>query len=208
MFLVYICFMEQQLKSELTKQLIIDTSFNLFYKQGFKTTSIVTIMKATNLTKGAFYHHFKNKKEIGLTVISNKLKQRIYNAMILPLHGTGNAIDILERAFTERLNSFTETEIKHGCPVNNLINEIGDTEEAYQLALRNIINEWKDALIHIIERGKNEGVIKKDVDSKATATYLISAFEGIRGIRKLYNDNTINKEYIIALSYYINQIKT
>lgn len=207
MFLNYICYMEQQLKSELTKQLIIDTSFNLFYKQGFKTTSIVTIMNATNLTKGAFYHHFKNKKEIGLTVISNKLKQRMCDAMILPLLSDGNATEILEKTFCERLKSFTATEIKHGCPVNNLINEIGDTEEAYQLALRNIIDEWKNALIDIIERGKNEGAIKKDINSNATATYLISAFEGMRGIRKLYNDNTINEEYITALSHYINQIK-
>ncbi|WP_253256059.1 TetR/AcrR family transcriptional regulator [Formosa algae] len=54
--------MQQDLKSELTKQLIIDKAFTLFYENGFKTTSIDKIMKETTLSKGAFYHHYKSKK--------------------------------------------------------------------------------------------------------------------------------------------------
>jgi len=54
--------MQQELKSELTKQTILNESFKLFYENGFKTTSVDKIMKATKLTKGAFYHHYKNKK--------------------------------------------------------------------------------------------------------------------------------------------------
>ncbi|MEM5540650.1 MULTISPECIES: TetR/AcrR family transcriptional regulator [unclassified Olleya] len=200
--------MLQNEKSELTKQIILDESFKLFYENGFKTTSVDKIMKATNLTKGAFYHHYKNKKELGLAVISLKVQKRVYKGMIDPLFQSGNAIQILETTFLERLKSFPVYEKQHGCPMNNFINEVGDLEIAYQLVLRRIIDDWKKALIQLIERGQYENTIKKNISSNAIAVYLISAFEGIRGIRKLYNNDDILEEYITGLSLYINQIKT
>ncbi|WP_435315183.1 TetR/AcrR family transcriptional regulator [Cellulophaga fucicola] len=199
--------MQQDLKSELTKQLIIDKAFNLFYKDGFKTTSIDKIMKETTLSKGAFYHHYKNKKELGLEVISLKVQKRVYNGMILPLKESGNAYNIIENTFLNRLKSFPFYEKQNGCPMNNLINEIGNDELAYQTALKNIIEEWKLALVALIDRAKSENSIDKNISSKAVAIYLISAFEGIRGIRKLYNDDSILEDYISGLSLYLKQFK-
>ncbi|WP_299782378.1 TetR/AcrR family transcriptional regulator [uncultured Formosa sp.] len=199
--------MQQDLKSELTKQLIIDKAFNLFYKNGFKTTSIDKIMKETSLSKGAFYHHYKSKKELGLEVIGLKVKRRVLDSMVTPLYENGNALHILEHVFLERLKSFNIYEKQHGCPMNNLINEIGDDETNYQLALKSIIETWKTALIELIERGKKEETINNEISSSAVAIYLISAFEGIRGIRKLYNDDVILDNYLEGLSLYIKQLK-
>ncbi|WP_159022910.1 TetR/AcrR family transcriptional regulator [Formosa sp. L2A11] len=199
--------MQQDLKSELTKQLIIDKAFKLFHENGFKTTSIDKIMKETALSKGAFYHHYKNKKELGLEVISLKVQKRVIKSMVTPLSNTGNPLQILEHVFLDRLKSFNVYEKKHGCPMNNLINEVGDHEIAYQLALKNIIETWKMALIDLLDRGKKENTINKNISSAATAIYLISAFEGIRGIRKLYTDDTILDDYINGLSLYIKQFK-
>lgn len=199
--------MDQRQKSEHTRQLIIDEAFKLFYENGFKTTSVDTIMKATNLTKGAFYHHFKNKEELGIAVISRKLQKRVYESMIAPLYGPEPPLEILNGIFSKRLKNFTFYEKQHGCPTNNFINEIGDYETAYQSALKRIVEEWKSALVYVLDRGKTEGGIKKDICSKSVAVYLISAFEGIRGLRKLYDNDLILDEYMAGLSVYINQIK-
>ncbi len=199
--------MDQRIKSEHTRHLIIEKSFLLFYENGFKTTSVDKIMKATKLTKGAFYHHFKSKSEIGHAVIAQKVQKRIHDSMVTPLYEDKNAIELLKTTFSNRLKSFSSFEKEHGCPANNLINEIGDTEEGYQLALKEIINDWKKALILLIEKGKKENQIKENINSEATAIYLISSFEGVRGIRKLYKDDTILDTYITGLTHYIEQLK-
>ncbi|EPR73563.1 Transcriptional regulator, TetR family [Winogradskyella psychrotolerans RS-3] len=199
--------MEQKQKSELTKELILNESFKLFYKNGFKTTSVDKIMKATNLTKGAFYHHYKSKQELGVEIISTKIKQRVYEGMIAPLYQEGNVLKLLETTFSDRVKSFSHYEKQHGCPMNNFINEIADEEKAYQMALKCIIEEWKSALINLLERGKSENSINNEISSKAVAIYLISAFEGVRGIRKLYNDDLVLNDYISGLSLYIKQLK-
>ncbi|MDE3742028.1 TetR/AcrR family transcriptional regulator [Maribacter polysaccharolyticus] len=199
--------MDQRQKSEHTRQSIINESFKLFYENGFRTTSVDKIMKATQLTKGAFYHHFKNKEELGLAVISQKLQKRVYESMIAPLYGPGSPMEILNTVFIGRLKTFTVYEKQHGCPTNNFINEIGDQELAYQNALKRIVEEWKSALVYVLERGKTEGAIKESICSKSVAVYLISAFEGIRGLRKIYDNDLILDEYIAGLSLYIDQIK-
>jgi len=199
--------MQQELKSEFTKQLIINKAFHLFYENGFKTTSIDKIMKETTLSKGAFYHHYKNKKELGIEVIELKVQKRVIDGMITPLKKPGNAFKILENVFLNRLKGFPFYDKQHGCPMNNLINEMGDSESVYQNALKNIIEQWKIALIDLIERGKLDNSIKKDIPSKAVAIYLISAFEGIRGIRKLYNNDSILEDFLLGLSLYLEQIK-
>lgn len=199
--------MQQKLKSELTKHHIIDEAFKLFYENGFKATSINDVMRATKMSKGAFYHHYKNKQQLGIEVIELKILKRVYNGMILPLQKNGNAIEILESTFLNRIKSFPFYDKQHGCPMNNFINEIGNYETSYQLALKKIVEQWKKALITLIEKGKTENCIKKEIPSESVAIYLISAFEGIRGIRKVYNDDVIIDQYIAGLALYLHQLK-
>lgn len=200
--------MKQDIKSETTQQLIIDKSFKLIYKNGYSSTSIPDIMKETNLSKGAFYHHFKSKNEIGKIMISQIIKKRIYNGMIAPLHNykNENTIDLLLNVFTNRVHNFSEEEKKLGCPANNLINEIGCSDAIFRTILRQLIEDWKAMLIKVIDYGKHKKEIKAEISSSATAIYLISAFEGIRGIRKVYDNDDILFDYLGALKNNIRQL--
>ena len=200
--------MDQKIKSQETKKLIVETSFDMFYSNGYNNTSIPDIMKKTNLTKGAFYHHFKNKLEIGKKVIEDILSLRIYNGFIKPLkeNKSKSVSDLLVYVFTERIVNFTEKEKALGCPANNLINEIGCSVSDFREPLRKLMDGWKDALIDVLEIGKKNNEIKKEVDSNAAATYLICSFEGARGIRKIYNDDALFNNYLLAVKEYIKSI--
>jgi AcrR family transcriptional regulator len=114
----------------------------LIYENGFKATSIDRVMHDSQLTKGAFYHHFKNKKELGLAVINTKIENKLEEAMIAPLNQPGNPFEIIKTTFINGIKKFTAYDKKHGCPINNLINEIGDLDESYRKSLQNIIEKW------------------------------------------------------------------
>ena len=53
-----------------TRERIIAVAERLLFQQGFSGTSLADIMNATELTKGAFFHHFKNKHELAHTVLA------------------------------------------------------------------------------------------------------------------------------------------
>lgn len=200
--------MEQKLKSEITQQLIIEESFKLFYEKGFFQTSIPEIMNKTQLSKGAFYHHFKSKDELGKKVIKEIVRKRIYDSMITPLsnYKKENVISLLCRIFTERIKNFSIEEKRLGCPANNLINELGCSDTAFRKILKDLISDWQSMLITVLEAGKLKKEIRQDVNSSAVAIYLISGFEGVRGIRKVFDDDKILLEYLEVLKNHIHQL--
>ena len=56
-------------KAQHTRQMILEKAFLMIYQNGYQSTSIDKIIETTDLTKGAFYYHFKNKETMGLAVI-------------------------------------------------------------------------------------------------------------------------------------------
>jgi AcrR family transcriptional regulator len=198
--------MEQELKTDATRKLILEKAFQQFYKRGFNPTSVNEIMKTTGLSKGAFYHNFKNKEELGVQVVKAELHNRIYKAMIVPLYAEGEAKTILKKTFLNKFQAFTGDEKLMGCPLNNLINEIGGAPNLLNEALKSLIDTWIDAVIQLIESGHKDGSINPETNARQAAIYLVSSFEGMRGIRKLYNDDTNWNAYRAALENYIDQL--
>lgn len=199
--------MKQEIKSKETQDLIINTSFELFYEKGYNATSIPDIMKETSLSKGAFYHHFKNKHEIGKKVIENIIRKRIKEGFIEPLAELNRNIpELLLYVFTNRIKNYSEREKALGCPANNLVGEIGYTEQDFRVILKSLFEEWREALINAIEHGKNRREIKNDVNSSSVAISLICAFEGVRSVRKVYDDDKIFNEFMQSMGSFIKNL--
>lgn len=54
----------QQENSELTRDALLDSAREQFIAHGYTGVSIDSIASQARVTKGAFYHHFANKKEL------------------------------------------------------------------------------------------------------------------------------------------------
>lgn len=51
-------------QSRQTRKSILNAAEELFFTQGYVQTTVDDICKAAGITKGAFYHHFKNKDAV------------------------------------------------------------------------------------------------------------------------------------------------
>ena len=54
-----------------TKEHIILTAFRLFLQKGYKEVTMSMLVKATGLSKGAFYHYFENKEQLFIETLDN-----------------------------------------------------------------------------------------------------------------------------------------
>ena len=52
-----------------TKERILDTAQGLVLDRGFAATSLDDIIRATGLTKGAFFHHFRSKSDLARQLV-------------------------------------------------------------------------------------------------------------------------------------------
>ena len=65
-----------------TREYIIDQAYRLFLSRSYEAVSISEISKAIGFTKGALYHHFKNKEELFKAVIDKYIPIEKYFAPI------------------------------------------------------------------------------------------------------------------------------
>lgn len=56
-------------KPQNTRERIIEIAERLLFQQGFSGTSLKDVMAVANLSKGAFFHHFKSKDELAHAVL-------------------------------------------------------------------------------------------------------------------------------------------
>jgi hypothetical protein len=77
-----------------------------------------------------------------------------------------------------------EETIRLGCPLNNLMQEMSPVDEDFRYHLNHILALWQSAFEDTLRRAQHIGELRPDVDCRAAALFIVSAWEGCTGIAK------------------------
>jgi len=171
-------------KSTETRSKILMAAFDEIYHRGFQAASLSNIIKKTDTTKGALYHHFKSKKELGYAVLDEVIYTTLKANWIDPIKNTDDPIIIIQKILVESGNQMTEEDIRLGCPLNNLSQEMSPIDEGFRKRITKIYAEWQDSIESAVERGKAVGNIRKDTNSKQIGMLFVATLEGCLGMAK------------------------
>ena len=61
--------------------------------------------------------------------------------------------------------------LKHGCPLNNLTQEMSTLDEGFRDRIDRIFARWIEAFAAFFEHAKQGGYIRNDVDSNAVSRF-------------------------------------
>jgi TetR/AcrR family transcriptional repressor of nem operon len=84
-------------KSEQTRLSIMKNSAQLIYIKGYQSTSIDDILSSMQVTKGAFFYHFKNKEEMALSFLKELMYPGMRKMMVEPLSTSVDPIKDIHR---------------------------------------------------------------------------------------------------------------
>jgi len=73
-----------KLPADIRVRQLLSVAERLFLKKGYRATTVEEIARGAGLTKGAFYHHFKNKEDILYAMVKYTAEQFIQGLMELP----------------------------------------------------------------------------------------------------------------------------
>jgi len=175
--------MDTTRQPDLTRQRILEAGFNEIHRHGFQAASVASILADTGLTKGALYHHFPSKKDLGLAVVDEMIGVNLVERYIRPLR----AAERPARALIELIGAkqgMSEDLIRLGCPLNNLMQEMSPVDEEFRSRLNRILSLWQAAFEDTLRRAQEAGDVRPDVDCRAAALFIVSAWEGCTGIAK------------------------
>jgi len=170
--------------SEDTRQMLLQAAFMEIHRTGYQAASLQNILKNTGLTKGALYHHFPNKKSLGHAVLDEIIREILIAEWVTPLQGTTNPIDALTKTIKDVSEKLTQEDVELGCPLNNLAQEMSPIDPIFREKISTIYTEWREAIEQVLEQGKTNNTIKKDVNSRQIAIVFTATLEGCMGMAK------------------------
>ena len=194
-------------KSEATRQNILQKAFELIYTNGYQTTSVDEIIATTQVTKGAFYYHFKTKDEMGLAIINERMRPTFKNTFIEPFQSDVNPLDTIYDLMHHLLMENEDLKVEYGCPASNFTQEMAPWNIEFTKALNELILEWEKAMIDAIEKGKENGKIKSDINAKEVTVFVMSGYWGVRNLGKLENSKGVYLIYLKGLKSYFETLK-
>ena len=70
---------------ERTRERLLHAAFREVHRSGFQSAGIDTILAATNVTKGALYHHFDSKEALGYAIVEEIVAKLVRDRWLRPL---------------------------------------------------------------------------------------------------------------------------
>jgi len=185
-----------------TRMMILQKSFELIYRKGYQSTSIDEIIATTQVTKGAFYYHFKTKDDMGLSLINELLYPGMYKVMIKPLEEGKDPIKDIYEVVENLLNDFVFFNPDYGCPAINLIEEMSPMNPAFKKALSKLVKQWQNAIVAALNNGKTSHILAGTFVPEEVAMVVISGYGGVRNIGKALGKSSY-KTYLKGLKSYL-----
>lgn len=160
---------------------VIEKAMNLFWRNGYETTSMQMLEKEMGINKFSIYSSFGSKN--GVFLESLKCYKQKLNKLINELKSTQNGILGIKQYFYDFIEFTKETEFGKGCLVTNTANEIGeDADEQIKESLAKFTNEVKLVFTNILKQDKT-----KDISTiEQQADFLIISMFGLSSATRIF----------------------
>ena len=195
-------------KGELTRQHIIDKSMQLFSLKGYFNTSIDCIVKATGLTKGGLYGHFRNKQEIWYAVYEECV--RIWKSIVFAgVRDIPDPLTRIEKVVENNLQNYLGAGVfEGGCFLCNALMELaGQSPEmsAYVLegfkSLAKLLHRWLD-------EADRQGLLKAGLNLEEIAHFIVTSLNGAAPMYAASQDPAVWQHTMTQLHFYIESLKS
>lgn len=190
-----------------TRKSLLMAAFQEIHRNGFKRASLDSILDKTGLTKGALYHHFPTKQALGYAVVDEVLCGIAHQLWVQPLLGQDDPVTALQTQLKGLAAAPADDLLQHGCPLNNLSQEMSGLDEGFRSRLDQVFSSWRDAIAACLEHGKKQGTVRRDVDSKQAATFIIASLEGGLGMAKNARSVEVLKQCGQGLAQYLDTLR-
>ncbi len=193
--------------ADATRRSLLEAAYEEIHRFGFQAASLNAILERTGVTKGALYHHFSSKLQLGYAVLDEHIDGELQRLWFEPLHQPGHPIDILMEAIMHMGEHYQCEEITLGCPLNNLAQEMSAIDDGFRQRIDSIYKHWQESIETLLARGQQEGSVSTTIDPADTAFFILASLEGCMSMAKNAQSHDELMRCGKALLSYLNSLR-
>jgi len=195
-----------------TRERLVAAAFAEIHRHGYQGAGLDTILANAGVTKGALYHHFADKADLAHAVIDEVIRGLTLTRWTGPLATySGDPISgiqmVLEVVADEFCDDRLVDKVELGCPLNNLAQEMSPLDERFRRRVAVVFETWIESFAQALERGRKEGSVRRDVDARKIATFVVASVEGSFGLAKNAKSAPLLRENLEVLTEFLESLR-
>ena len=190
--------------AEQTRQNILTVAADEIHQHGFKATSLSVILNRCEISKGALYHHFTSKIELGYAVF-----EEIYTPMFLDLWQSALAVEDpvegLCTFFTSMTDQMSCSEVVCGCPLNNLCEEMANVDEGFRLRILSMQEQLNQSIVDALVKINDD--LRDGLALSQVSYFIVATLNGATTLSKSSRNKELSQQVIAELCLYNRALK-
>jgi len=190
---------------ERTREILLQAAFREVYRLGFQSAGTDTMLAGTGITRGALYYHFESKEALGYAIVEEVIAGFTRDKWLRPLRNSTDPIETLIGIVQG--TSVRSEDVRYGCPLNNLAQEMSPLDEHFRKRLARVFHDWKKSITLALLKGQSQGTVRRDLDARQTASFLIATYEGYLSLAKNAQDVNVLKAGIRSIIRWLRSLR-
>lgn len=174
-----------------TRRRILAAAQEEFWRNGYRAGSLNGIVEAAGVTKGALFHHFRDKRALAVAVVEEVLAPEWREHWIESMDSLGDGEDVLQGlgrllgGELERIETAgDEGPLARGAALIHFASDLGETDEALRGKVGELFDEWCGAVARLLAQGQTAGMVHPNITPDDEAAFLVSMLAGVSIVGK------------------------
>jgi TetR/AcrR family transcriptional regulator, transcriptional repressor for nem operon len=181
---------------EFDVDVVLDRAAEVFWRLGYEATSIQDLEEATGVGRGSLYNAFQDKQGLFLAALQRYGEK--YGATPLRRLDDADVRRGIRGMLEDIVARMSDPKNPRGCLLTNACLEVaGSVEVAAKVAAK--VRLMEDKLEGVINRARQSGQIRADVEPRQLARFYSSVAQGLSVAHKTFGD-TARLHDIIAVA--------
>lgn len=177
--------MPTERRESAAQQRIIDTAYDLFYRQGYLATGVNQLIEEAKVTKATFYSHFPSKEDLLVTYIRERHNRE--SAMFQEWIKRETTAEGRFLAPLTCLIPWLEATNYRGCTFQNMAAEIVDPKSPAWAEVHGHVNGTRAIFKELAHELKNSDPVKyADMDADLVGESYFLVFQGTMQLASSY----------------------
>lgn len=184
-------------KTSNVKEAIIRESTRLFLANGFRGTSVKQITEEAGIGRGTLYWYFKSKDEILITIF-NKFESELLDKSVEAVRNCRGNFVAKYKTFHKFTTEFARNNRELSLAFNSLMTEMAGTNTEAERVSKAVYEKFRLIIQGLLEEGKRDGSVRKDVDSALYAYVVMAGHTGMLVQWLMYGESFDVRSFVKA----------
>jgi len=193
-----------------TREKILQAAARLIALKGYHDAKLEEVLDAAQVTKGAFFHHFHDREDLGFAVLDWHMGQRRQLLDVIEQElPVGKKADPLQQVF-RRLDAIQEMVrrregCKGGCIIGNMSTALSDCHDGFRKRLAGCFDEMAQEFLSSLKAAAQQGGVSRRTNPSELARYIVTVIEGAIMQGRTLGDATLLPRQLACLKEHLKK---